>query len=89
MMVESIEDPTMTHLTLKNLDRHSHYRFYLRGRTSTGEGESIKRDGATTLDGGAKIYLPWHFNKILYTVIYFGQKKEHLKYVPFKKMKST
>uniref|UniRef100_A0A8C6WJS8 L1 cell adhesion molecule, paralog a n=1 Tax=Neogobius melanostomus TaxID=47308 RepID=A0A8C6WJS8_9GOBI len=52
MLVETIDDPTVTHLTLKNLDRHSHYRFYLRGRTSTGDGESIKKDGATTLDGG-------------------------------------
>uniref|UniRef100_A0A3B4BL59 Neural cell adhesion molecule L1 n=1 Tax=Periophthalmus magnuspinnatus TaxID=409849 RepID=A0A3B4BL59_9GOBI len=51
MLVETIDDPTVTHLTLKNLDRHSHYRFYLRGRTSAGEGESIKKDGATTLEG--------------------------------------
>uniref|UniRef100_A0A8C6SYM9 Neural cell adhesion molecule L1 n=1 Tax=Neogobius melanostomus TaxID=47308 RepID=A0A8C6SYM9_9GOBI len=55
MLVETIDDPTVTHLTLKNLDRHSHYRFYLRGRTSTGDGESIKKDGATTLDGAAPV----------------------------------
>lgn len=52
MQVETIEDPAVTHLTLKGLDRHSHYRFYLRGRTSEGDGEPIKREGATTLDGG-------------------------------------
>ncbi|KAM6925148.1 neural cell adhesion molecule L1.2 isoform 1-T1 [Xenentodon cancila] len=50
MQVEKIDDPTVTHLTLKGLDRHSHYRFYLRGRTSAGEGESITMMGATTLD---------------------------------------
>lgn len=55
MLVEIIDDPTVTHLTLKNLDRHSHYRFYLKGRTSTGEGESIKKDGATTLDGAPPV----------------------------------
>uniref|UniRef100_A0A672Z040 Neural cell adhesion molecule L1 n=1 Tax=Sphaeramia orbicularis TaxID=375764 RepID=A0A672Z040_9TELE len=43
-------DPTITHLTLKGLDQNSHYRFYLRGRTATGDGEPIIRDGATTLD---------------------------------------
>nr|XP_019944373.1 PREDICTED: neural cell adhesion molecule L1 [Paralichthys olivaceus] len=49
--VEAIEDPTVTHLTLRGLDRHSQYRFSLRGRTATGDGEPIKKDGATTLDG--------------------------------------
>ncbi|XP_058497930.1 neural cell adhesion molecule L1.2 isoform X1 [Solea solea] len=52
MQVVTIVDPTVTHLTLTNLDRHSHYQFYLRGRTSTGDGEPIFREGATTLDGG-------------------------------------
>ncbi|XP_030278757.1 neural cell adhesion molecule L1.2 isoform X2 [Sparus aurata] len=51
MQVETIDDPIVTHLTLKGLDRHSHYRFYLRGRTAAGDGEPIKREGATTLDG--------------------------------------
>ncbi|XP_028266111.1 neural cell adhesion molecule L1.2 isoform X2 [Parambassis ranga] len=51
MQVETIDDPTVTHLTLKGLDRHSHYRFYLRGRTAAGDGELIMRKGATTLDG--------------------------------------
>ncbi|XP_044208003.1 neural cell adhesion molecule L1.2 isoform X3 [Thunnus albacares] len=51
MQVETIDDPTVTHLTLKNLDRHSHYRFYLRGHTASGDGEPIMREGATTLDG--------------------------------------
>uniref|UniRef100_A0A8C4HYA2 Neural cell adhesion molecule L1 n=1 Tax=Dicentrarchus labrax TaxID=13489 RepID=A0A8C4HYA2_DICLA len=54
MQVETIDDPTVTHLTLKGLDRHSHYRFYLRGRTHAGDGEPIKREGATMLDGGTK-----------------------------------
>ncbi|XP_035015585.2 neural cell adhesion molecule L1.2 isoform X2 [Hippoglossus stenolepis] len=51
MQVETIDDPTVTQLTLRSLDRHSHYRFYLRGRTATGDGEPIMKDGATTLDG--------------------------------------
>ncbi|XP_035512810.1 neural cell adhesion molecule L1.2 isoform X1 [Morone saxatilis] len=51
MQVETIDDPTVNHLTLKSLDRHSHYRFYLRGRTHAGDGEPIKREGATMLDG--------------------------------------
>ncbi|XP_072306075.1 neural cell adhesion molecule L1.2 isoform X4 [Eucyclogobius newberryi] len=55
MLVEAIDDPTVTHLTLKNLDRHSHYRFYLRGCTSAGDGESIKKDGATTLEGAPPV----------------------------------
>lgn len=56
MLVETtIDDPTVTHLTVKDLDRHSHYRFYLRGRTTAGRGESIKKDGATTLDGAPPI----------------------------------
>lgn len=51
MQVETIDDPTVTHLTLKGLDRHSHYRFYLRGHTAAGDGEPIMKAGATTLDG--------------------------------------
>ncbi|XP_018521389.1 neural cell adhesion molecule L1.2 isoform X3 [Lates calcarifer] len=52
MQVVTIEDPTVTRLTLGTpLDRHSHYRFYLRGRTAAGDGEPIMRVGATTLDG--------------------------------------
>ncbi|XP_056154950.1 neural cell adhesion molecule L1.2 [Lampris incognitus] len=51
VQVEQMDDPTTTHLTLKGLDRHSPYRFYLRGRTGAGDGETIMREGATTLDG--------------------------------------
>ncbi|CAJ1085237.1 neural cell adhesion molecule L1.2 isoform X1 [Xyrichtys novacula] len=51
MQVEKIDDPTVTHLKLKGLDRHSHYRFYLRGRTTAGDGEPVMKEGATTLDG--------------------------------------
>ncbi|XP_059189152.1 neural cell adhesion molecule L1.2 isoform X1 [Centropristis striata] len=51
MQVEKIDDPMVTHLTLSNLDRHSHYRFFLRGHTAAGDGEPIMREGATTLDG--------------------------------------
>uniref|UniRef100_A0A672IHP9 L1 cell adhesion molecule, paralog a n=1 Tax=Salarias fasciatus TaxID=181472 RepID=A0A672IHP9_SALFA len=45
----------ITDLTLRNLDRHSHYRFYLRGRTDTGDGEPITMRGATTLDGAPPV----------------------------------
>ena len=52
MQVVTIDDHTATSLTLRDLDRHSNYRFYLRGRTSAGDGKPIIREGATTLDGG-------------------------------------
>ncbi|XP_062314615.1 neural cell adhesion molecule L1.2 isoform X1 [Osmerus eperlanus] len=51
MQVVTIDDHKATSLTLKDLDRHSSYRFYLRGRTSAGDGKPIIREGATTLDG--------------------------------------
>ncbi|XP_032376806.1 neural cell adhesion molecule L1.2 isoform X1 [Etheostoma spectabile] len=51
MQVSKIDDPTLTHITLKGLDHHSHYRFFLRGYTAAGDGEPIVREGATTLDG--------------------------------------
>ncbi|KAL3059586.1 hypothetical protein OYC64_014238 [Pagothenia borchgrevinki] len=54
LQLEAIDDPTATHFTLKGLDRHSHYRFFLKGRTALGDGEAIMREGATTLDGALK-----------------------------------
>lgn len=51
VQVEDKVNPQTTSLMLKGLDRHSHYRFYLMGRTAAGLGEPIKKDGATTLDG--------------------------------------
>lgn len=54
MQVETIDDPTVTHITLKNLDHKSHYRFYLRGRTAAGDGVPTTMKGATMLDGGIK-----------------------------------
>ncbi|XP_058265684.1 neural cell adhesion molecule L1.2 isoform X3 [Hemibagrus wyckioides] len=51
MQVEKIDDPAVHHLSIKGLDRHSHYRFYLRGRTAAGEGLPIIKVGQTTLDG--------------------------------------
>lgn len=52
MQVVAINDLSVTHLNLTNLDRHSRYRFSLRGRTETGEGAPIMKEGATILDGG-------------------------------------
>lgn len=51
MQVENVVNPQTTSLMLKGLDRHSHYRFYLMGRTAAGLGEPIKKDGATMLEG--------------------------------------
>uniref|UniRef100_A0A3Q2DIU4 Neural cell adhesion molecule L1 n=1 Tax=Cyprinodon variegatus TaxID=28743 RepID=A0A3Q2DIU4_CYPVA len=48
---DEIDNPTATHYTLKGLDRHSQYRFFLRGLTKAGKGEPIIMTGATTLDG--------------------------------------
>uniref|UniRef100_A0A7N8X131 L1 cell adhesion molecule, paralog a n=1 Tax=Mastacembelus armatus TaxID=205130 RepID=A0A7N8X131_9TELE len=48
--VVTIDDSAVTHLTLRSLDRHSHYRFYLRGRTAAGDGEPIMQDGATIMN---------------------------------------
>ncbi|KAM9342050.1 neural cell adhesion molecule L1.2 [Pholidichthys leucotaenia] len=48
---EKIDDPTVTQYTLKGLDRHSHYLFYLKGCTGAGDGVPIMMKGATTLDG--------------------------------------
>ncbi|XP_014893399.1 neural cell adhesion molecule L1.2 isoform X3 [Poecilia latipinna] len=48
---DKIDNPTITQFTLKGLDRHSQYRFYLRGLTGAGTGEPIMMTGATTLDG--------------------------------------
>ncbi|KAJ3586117.1 hypothetical protein NHX12_012518 [Muraenolepis orangiensis] len=52
MQVITIESPVATHLTVSKLDRHSRYRFYLKGRTASGDGDPIVREGVTTLDGG-------------------------------------
>ncbi|KAI5612172.1 neural cell adhesion molecule L1.2 isoform X1 [Silurus asotus] len=51
MQVVRIDDPTVHQLSIKDLDRQSRYRFYLRGRTAAGEGLPITKVGATTLDG--------------------------------------
>uniref|UniRef100_A0A3P9QEM2 Neural cell adhesion molecule L1 n=1 Tax=Poecilia reticulata TaxID=8081 RepID=A0A3P9QEM2_POERE len=48
---DEIDNPTITQFMLKGLDRHSQYRFYLRGITGAGNGEPIMMTGATTLDG--------------------------------------
>ncbi|XP_036448228.1 neural cell adhesion molecule L1.2 isoform X2 [Colossoma macropomum] len=51
MQRESIDDPKVSQLSLKELDPRSRYRFYLRGRTAAGNGLPITKEGATTLDG--------------------------------------
>lgn len=53
---KTIDDPTATNFTIQGLDRHRQYSFYLRGRTSAGDGEFTMMTGATTLEGGL-IYL--------------------------------
>ncbi|KAI9530768.1 Neural cell adhesion molecule L1 [Dissostichus eleginoides] len=76
LQLESIDDPTATHFTLKGLDRHSHYRFFLKGCTALGEGEAIMREGATTLDGAppAKVHYSAGENSINFTWV---AKKRH------------
>ncbi|XP_018616034.2 neural cell adhesion molecule L1.2 isoform X1 [Scleropages formosus] len=51
MQVETIDDSSASQFTVKQLDPQSRYRFYLRGRTSAGDGEAIIKEGATMLDG--------------------------------------
>uniref|UniRef100_A0A8C7ZJX2 Neural cell adhesion molecule L1 n=1 Tax=Oryzias sinensis TaxID=183150 RepID=A0A8C7ZJX2_9TELE len=45
-----VYDPKITHHTLKGLDPHSSYRFYLSGRTAVGNGKPIMKTGATKSD---------------------------------------
>ncbi|XP_041701440.2 neural cell adhesion molecule L1.2 isoform X3 [Coregonus clupeaformis] len=79
MQVETIDDHKVTHLTLKQLDPHSRYRFYLRGRTSAGDGEPIIREGATTLDGAPP-------SNISLSV---GEKSVNLSWVPGQRHRSV
>ncbi|XP_045071264.1 neural cell adhesion molecule L1.1-like isoform X2 [Coregonus clupeaformis] len=51
LQLEVIYDPTVTHFLLEGLDPHSRYVFYLRGRTTAGQGPPITRECATLLDG--------------------------------------
>lgn len=79
MQVESIENHTVTHITLRSLDPHSRYRFYLRGRTSAGDGAPIVREGATTLDGAP----PDHFT------VSAGEKTVNLSWVSKERHRSV
>ncbi|XP_078806767.1 neural cell adhesion molecule L1.2 isoform X2 [Oryzias latipes] len=47
---KTIDNPKITHHTLKGLDPHSSYRFYLSGRTAVGNGKPIMKTGATKSD---------------------------------------
>ncbi|XP_077452823.1 neural cell adhesion molecule L1.2 isoform X1 [Stigmatopora argus] len=75
MQVEEIDDPTSSHFTLKGLDRHSHYRFYLRGRTTAGEGEPIVREGATTLDGTPPVNISVSPGENFANISWFSMKR--------------
>ncbi|CAB1336746.1 unnamed protein product [Coregonus sp. 'balchen'] len=79
VQVETIDDHTLTKLTLKQLDPKSRYRFYLRGRTSAGDGEPITREGATTLDGAPP-------SNISLSV---GEKSVNLSWVPGQRHRSV
>ncbi|XP_064154981.1 neural cell adhesion molecule L1.2 isoform X2 [Anguilla rostrata] len=48
---ERIENLTASHISVGNLDPHSHYLFSLRGLTSAGKGDAIVKEGATLLEG--------------------------------------
>ena len=47
-----ISDADKTDFTVKNLNPHRYYYFYLQGHTAAGYGEITKMKGATLLDGG-------------------------------------
>ncbi|XP_056156143.1 neural cell adhesion molecule L1.1-like [Lampris incognitus] len=51
VQMENIDDPSVTHFILDNLDPKSRYIFKVMGRTSAGEGPPIMLKGATLLDG--------------------------------------
>ncbi|XP_017286434.1 neural cell adhesion molecule L1.2 isoform X2 [Kryptolebias marmoratus] len=75
MQVEKIEDPTATHFTLKGLDLHSHYRFYLRGSTAPGDGEASMVIGATTLEGAPPDDLNVSVGETLVNVSWVAKKR--------------
>ncbi|CAN9516135.1 unnamed protein product [Ophioblennius macclurei] len=75
MQAVGIDDPEVTQFTLKNLDRHSHYRFYLRGRTDTGNGEPIIMRGATTLDGAPPVNISVSVGENSVNVTWIGKKR--------------
>ncbi|XP_048879246.1 neural cell adhesion molecule L1-like isoform X2 [Brienomyrus brachyistius] len=52
MKLQIIDDPTVSHITLQNLDPKSYYSFYLRAHTSAGDGDPIVKKAATLLDSG-------------------------------------
>lgn len=47
-----VNDPTVKHITLDNLDPDSHYIFNVTACSKIGQGPPITRRGATLLDGG-------------------------------------
>lgn len=59
---KTIDDPTATNFTIQGLDRHRQYSFYLRGRTSAGDGEFTMMTGATTLEGGLFFNLYYQYS---------------------------
>lgn len=52
LQMETISDPSVTHIELEALDPSSHYVFKVIAYTAAGEGPPITRRGATLLDGG-------------------------------------
>uniref|UniRef100_A0A3P8PDA1 Neural cell adhesion molecule L1 n=1 Tax=Astatotilapia calliptera TaxID=8154 RepID=A0A3P8PDA1_ASTCA len=65
-----VNDPTVKHITLDNLDPNSHYIFKVTACTKIGQGPPITRRGATLLDGepprnitvtsgNASVHLSW------------------------------
>uniref|UniRef100_A0A3B4FB05 Neural cell adhesion molecule L1.1-like n=1 Tax=Pundamilia nyererei TaxID=303518 RepID=A0A3B4FB05_9CICH len=66
----NVNDPTVKHITLDNLDPDSHYIFKVTACTKIGQGPPITRRGATLLDGepprnitvtsgNASVHLSW------------------------------
>ncbi|XP_076027981.1 neural cell adhesion molecule L1.2 [Genypterus blacodes] len=76
MQVVSIEDPAVSNLTLQALDRHSQYRFYLRGCTGAGDGEPIMKTGATVLDGAPPANISVTVGETLVNVTWLTKKRQ-------------
>lgn len=52
LAIQTINDPSVTHIVLGNLDPSTYYNFKVIARTAKGDGPPITLRGATLLDGG-------------------------------------
>lgn len=52
LQMQMIDDPSVTHVVLDQLDPSTYYIFKVIARTAKGDGPPISLRGATLLDGG-------------------------------------